>query len=135
MADMVGSAGTAGFMANTANILVRYREADTSSAEVGRNSAGANRKNTAPGAAATGVAEIGVAAIGAAVGGIVVTDSSTSVALVIRTIGVGTLLGAGELRTRSTTAIILTGIIRRPGTIMIPIAPYQENDSSRPNPS
>ena len=127
MADMADTAAITANMPNTANILARDR------CEADRNSAAANRENTATGAAATGVA-----VIGAAVGGIMdspVTDSSSSVDLVIRTTGVGTPLGAGAFLTRLTTAIILTGIILRIGTIMIPIAPYQESDSLGPDPS
>ena len=76
--------------------------------------------------------------IGGAIGVIMdspVTDSSSSVDLVIRTTGVGTPLGAGAFLTRLTTAIILMDIILRIGTIMIPIAPYQESDSLGPDPS
>ena len=105
-------------MANTANILARYRrEADTSSAEAGRNSAAAQREDIVTGAAATGAAVTGAAVTGAAV-----TDSSSSADLVIRTIGIGTPLGAGAFLTRLTTAIILMGIILRIGTIMITMA-------------
>ena len=65
-------------MANTANIIARYRrEADATSAAV-------NRENTATGAAAA--------------------DSSL-LAEVIRTTGIGTHMGAGAILTR-TTAII-----------------------------
>ena len=110
---MANVVGTADIMANPANILARGRcEADKSSAEADRNSAAANRENT----------ETGVAVIGAAIGGIIdspVTDSSSSVDLVIRTPGLGTPAGAGAFLTRLTTAIILTGIILRMGTIMV----------------
>ena len=59
---MADTADTADTMANTANILARYRrEADATSAEAGRNSAAANRQNTATGAAETGEAVIGAA--------------------------------------------------------------------------
>src|SRR4029453_18699501 len=120
-ADMAGTADTADIMANKANILARYRrEADASSAEAGRNSAAANRENTATGEVETGVAETGAAATGAAV-----TASSSPVDMVIRT-GVGTLLGAGAFLTR-TTAIILTSIIR------MTVAPYQEGHSMGPD--
>jgi hypothetical protein len=144
MADTADTADITANTPNTANILARdRREADTSSVEAGRNSAAANRENTATGAgvigvAATGVGETGVAVIGAAVGGIMdspVTDSSSSVHLVIRTTGVGTPLGAGAFLTRLTTAILLMDTILRIGTIMIPIAPYQESDSLGPDPS
>ena len=108
-------------MANTANILGRYRrEADASSAEAGRNSAAANRENTA-----TGEVETGVAVIGAAIGG-PVTDSSSPVDLVIRTTGIGTLIGDGAFLTRI-TAIILISIIR------MTVAPYQEGNSLGPD--
>jgi hypothetical protein len=130
MADMADTADTAAIMQNmpnTANILARDRcEADTSSAA-------ANRENTVTGAVVTGVAVIGAATRGIA--GSPVTDSSSSVDLVIRITGVGTPPGAGAFLTRLTTAIILTGIILRIGTIMIPIAPYQESDSLGPDPS
>ena len=110
--------GTADIMPNPANILARDRcEADRSSAEAGRNSAAANRENTE-----TGAAETGMAVIGAAIGGIIdspVTDSSSSVDLVIRTTGVGTPLGAGAFLTRLTTAIILTGLTLRMGTNLV----------------
>ena len=103
---------------DTADILARYpREADTSSAEAGRNSAAANREHIATGAAETGAAVTGAAATGAAV-----TDSSLAADLAIRTTGIRTPLGAGAFLTRLTTAIILMGIILRIGTIMIPIA-------------
>ena len=83
-----------------ADILARSRrEADTSSAEAGRNSAGADREHIETGAAATGAAD-----------------------LVIRTTGIRTPLGVGAFLTRLTTAIILMGIIPRIGTIMITIA-------------
>ena len=112
-------------MADTADILARCRrEADTSSAEAGRNSAAAHRENTATGAAATGAAVTGAAVTGTAVTGAAaigaaVTDSSSSVDLVIRTIGIGTPLGAGAFLTRLTTAIIPTGIILRMGTDLV----------------
>ena len=97
-------------MADTADIIARYRrEADTSSAEAGRNSAAADREHIVTGAAVTGAAATGAAVTGAA-------------DLVIRTTGIGTPLGAGAFLTRLTTAIILMGIILRIGTIMITIA-------------
>ena len=134
MADMADTAAIMQNMPNTANILARdRREADTSSTAAGRNSAAPNRENTV-----TGAVETGIAVIGGAIGVIIdspATDSSSSVDLVIRTTGVGTPLGAGAFLTRLTTAIILTGIILRIGTIMIPIAPYQESDSLGPDPS
>ena len=118
MADIADIADTADIMADTADILARYRrEADTSSAEAGRNSAAAQGENIVTGAAANGAAVTGVAATGAAV-----TDSSLALDLVIRTTGIGTPLGAGAFLTRLTTAIILMGIILRISTIMITIA-------------
>ncbi len=116
MADMAGTADTEDIMPNTANILARYRrEADTSSAEAGRNSCAAHRENTATGAVETGVAAIGATAD-----------------LVIRTTGIGTHIGAGAILTRTRT----TGIILRMGTIMITtVVPYQESDSLGPDPS
>jgi hypothetical protein len=110
MEDMADTAGTADIMANTANILARYRrEVDASSAEAGRNSAAADRENTAA----------GVAVIGAATGGVTIdppaTDSSLSADSVIRT----THTGAGAILTRTRT----TAIILRMCTIMITLAP------------
>jgi hypothetical protein len=162
-ADMVVTADITADTADiTAHILARYRrEADTSSAETGRPSAAANREHTvigtaangaavtgaaATGAAATGAATTGAAVTGAAVTGAAttgaattgaaVTDSSSSADLVIRTTGIGTPLGAGAFLTRLTTAIILTGIILRMGTIMlITVAPHQGGDSLAPDPS
>ena len=115
----------ADIMANTANILARYRrEADTSLAEAGRHSAAANREYIVTGTAATGAAVTGAPATGAAV-----TDLSSAVDLVIRT----TPIGAGAILTRTrTTAIILIGIILRIGTT---IAPYQEGNSFGTDPS
>jgi hypothetical protein len=125
---------TADTMANTANILARYRcEEDATSAKTGGNSAAANRQNTATGLAETGeVVETGEEVIGAAIGGVAVTgvgaaDSSLS-AEVIRTTGIGTHIGAGAILTR-TTAIIL-----RIGTLTT-VAPYQDSDSSGLDPS
>ena len=113
MAVMAVMADTADIMADTAGILARYRrEADTSSAEAGRNSA----------AAATGAPVNGAAVTGAAATGAEVTDSSSAVDLVTRTTGIGTPLGAGAFLTHLTTAIILMGITLRIGTIMITIA-------------
>jgi hypothetical protein len=115
---MADTADTADIMANKANILARCRrEADTSSAA-------AHWENTA-----TGEVETGVAVIGEAIGGIIdspVTDSSSPVDLVIRTTGIGTLLGAGAFLTRI-TAIILISIIR------MTVAPYQEGNSLGPD--
>ena len=100
---------------DTADILARYpREADTSSAEAGRNSAAANREHIVTGAAETGAAVTGAAATGAAV-----TDSSLAADLVIRTTGIRTLLGAGAFLTRLITAIIPMGIILRMGTDLV----------------
>jgi hypothetical protein len=111
----------ADIMANTANILTRYgREADATSA-------GANRENTATGAAETGEAVIGAAIRGVAVTGAAAADSSL-LAEVIRTTGIGTHIGAGAILTR-TTAIIL-----RIGTLTT-VAPYQDSDSLGPDPS
>jgi hypothetical protein len=110
-------------MANTANILARNRrEADTVSVAAGRNPAEANRQNPA-----TREVETGAAVIGAAIGA-PVTESSLPVDLVIRTIGVGTPLGAGAFLTR-TTAIILMRIIR------MTVAPHQEGNSLGPDSS
>jgi hypothetical protein len=114
-------ADTADTMANTANILARYRrEADTSSVVV-------NRENTATGAAETGEAVIGGAIGGVAVTGAAAADLSLS-AEVIRTTGIGTHIGAGVILTR-TTAIIL-----RIGTLTT-VAPYQDSDSLGLDPS
>jgi hypothetical protein len=126
-------ADTADTMANTANILARYRrEADATSAEAGGNSAAANRENTATGAAETGEGVIGATIGGVAVTGAAAADSSLS-AEVIRTTGIGTHIGAGAILTR-TTAIILIGIILRIGTLTT-VAPYQDSDSLGPDPS
>jgi hypothetical protein len=130
---MADTADTADTMANTANILARYRrEADATSAEAGGNSAAANRENTATGAAETGEGVIGAAIGGVAVTGAAAADSSLS-AEVIRTTGIGTHIGAGAILTR-TTAIILIGIILRIGTLTT-VAPYQDSDSLGPDPS
>ena len=137
------TADTANIMAHAADILARYhREADTSSAEAGRHSAAANREHIVTGAAAngaavTGAAVTGAAATGAATTGAAVTDSSLSADLVIRTTRIGTHIGAGAILTRTrSTAIILTGIILRMGTIMlITVAPHQGGDSLAPDPS
>jgi hypothetical protein len=119
MADTADMADT---MANTANILARYRrEADATLAQAGGNSAAANRENTATGAAETGEGVIGAAIGGVAVTGAAAADSSLS-AEVIRTTGIGTHIGAGAILTR-TTAIIL-----RIGTLTT-VAPYQDSDS------
>src|SRR5438067_12636106 len=57
----------ADIMADTADILARYRrEADTSSAEVGRNSPAAHREHIVTGTAATGAAVTGAAVTGVA---------------------------------------------------------------------
>ena len=135
---MADTADTADTMANRANILARYRrEADTSSAEAGRNSAAVHREHIESGAAANGAAVDGMAVDGTVVTGAAATDSSLSVDLVTRTTGVGTLLGAGAFLTHTRiTANILIGIILRIGTIMIiTIAPYQEGNSFGPDPS
>jgi hypothetical protein len=130
---MAHTADTADIMANTASILAPYpHDADTSSAEAVPNSAVANREHIA-----TGAAKTGKAVIGAAIGGIIdspLINSSRSVDLVIRTTtGIGTLNGA--FLTRLTTAIILTDIILRIGTIMIIRgAPNRERDSWDPDP-
>jgi hypothetical protein len=129
MADMADTTDTADIMAGAADILARYRrEADTSSAEAGRNSAAAHREHTVTGAAANGPAVTGEAVTGEAV-----TDSSSAVDLVIRT----TPIGAGAILTRTRiTAIILMRIILRMGTIMIiTVARYQESSSLGPDPS
>jgi len=111
MADM---ADTADIMADTADILARYRrEADTSSAEAGRNSAAAANGAAVNGAPVNGAAVTGAAATGA------VTDSSSAVDLVTRTTGIGTPSGAGAFLTCLTTAIIPMGIILRTGTDLV----------------
>ena len=128
MADVADTADTADIRPNTANILARSRrEADASSVEAGRNSAAPNREDTATGVVETGEVETGAAVTGAAAPGAAVTASSSPVDMVIRTTGVGTLLGAGAFLTR-TTAIILTSIIR------MTVAPYQEGNSMGPDP-
>ncbi len=130
---MADTADTADTMANRANILARdRREADTSSAEAGRNSAAVRREHIGSGVAANGAAVDGTVVTGAAA-----ADSFLSVDLVTRTTGVGILLGAGAFLTHTRiTAIILIGIILRIGTIMIiTIAPYQEGSSLGLDPS
>ncbi len=125
MADTADTAAIMANMPNTANILARdRREVDTRSAEAGRNSAAANRENTAIGEVETGVAVIGAAIGGVAVTGAAAADPSLS-AEVIRTTGIGTHIGAGAILTR-TTAIIL-----RIGTLTT-VAPYQDSDSFDP---
>ena len=110
-ADIADTADITADMADImADILARYRrEADTSSAEAGRNSAAAQREDIVTGAAVTGAAATGA----------VVTDSSSAVDLVIRTTGIPTPLGAGAFLTRLTTAIIPMGIILRMGTDLV----------------
>jgi hypothetical protein len=128
MADTADTAAIMANMPNTANILARdRREVDTRSAEAGRNSAAANRENTAIGEVETGVAVIGAAIGGVAVTGAAAADPSLS-AEVIRTTGIGTHIGAGAILTR-TIAIIL-----RIGTLTT-VAPYQDSDSLGPDPS
>ena len=119
---MADTADTADTMANTANILARYRrEADATSAEAGLNSVAANRENTATGPAETGEAVIGAAIGGMAVTGAAAADSSLS-AEVIRTTGIGTHIGAGAILTRT------TAIIPRICTLTT-VVPYQDSDS------
>jgi len=118
---MADTADTADTMANTANIIARYRrEADATSAAV-------NRENTATGAAETGEGVIGAAIGGVAVTGAAAADSSL-LAEVIRTTGIGTHMGAGAILTRT------TAIIHRIGTLTT-VAPYQDSDSLGPEPS
>src|SRR6266850_6671975 len=124
---MADTADTADTMPNTANILARdRREVNTRSAEAGRNSAAANRENTAIGEVETGVAVIGAAIGGVAVTGAAAADPSLS-AEVIRTTRIGTHIGAGAILTR-TIAIILR--IGTPTTV----APYQDTDTLGPDP-
>lgn len=106
-------------MANTANILARYRR------EADATSAAANRENTETGEAETGEGLIGAAIDGVVVTGAAAADSSLS-AEVIRTTGIGTHIGAGAILTR-TTAIIL-----RIGTLTT-VAPYQDSDTLGPD--
>jgi hypothetical protein len=128
--------------ADTPDTLVQYRrEEDTSSAEVGRNSVAAHRKDIEIGVAANGVAVNGVAATGVGTplgAGAFLTRLTTAImgitlgtgtGLVIPFTGVGTHIGPGAFpftHTR-TTALILTRIILPIGTLTI--APYQEGDS------
>ena len=128
---------TPDIMADTADILARYRrEADTSSAEVGRNSPAAHRGHIVTGAAAIGAADLVIRTTGICTplgAGAFLTRLTTAIIpmgiilrmgtdLVIHTTGIGTPLGAGAFLTRLTTTIILMGIIVRIGTIMITIA-------------
>ena len=143
---MADTADAADIMADTADILARYRrEADTSSAEARRNSVAAHREHIEIGVAANGAAVVnGAAAAGAAVIGIgtplgagaFLTHLTTAIILMGITLGIGTDLvihstGVGAFLTCTrTTAFILTGTILRIGTLMIiTIAPYQEGDS------
>ena len=118
---MADTADTADTMANTANILARYRR------EADATSAAAHRENTATGAAETGEGVIGAAIGGVAVTGAAAADSSLS-AEVIRTTGIGTHIGAGAILTRTTV------IILRIGTLTT-VAPYQDSDTLGLNPS
>ena len=125
-------ASTVDIMADTADILARYRrEAGTSLAEAGRNSAAAANGGPITGAAVDLV--IRTTGIGTPLGAEFLMRLTTAIIpmgiilrmgtdLVIRTTGIGTPLGAGAFLTRLTTAIILMGIILRLGTIMITIA-------------
>src|SRR5437667_11865085 len=151
---MADTADAADIMADTADILARYRrEADTSSAEARRNSVAAHREHIEIGVAANGAVVNGTpvngavvngaAAAGAAVIGIgtplagaFLTHLTTAIILMGITLGIGTDLvihstGVGAFLTCTrTTAFILTGTILRIGTLMIiTIAPYQEGDS------
>ena len=113
-------------MANTANILNRYRR------EADATSTAANRENTGTVAAATGEAATGEGLIGAAIGGVAVigaaaADSSLS-AEVIRTTGIGTHIRAGAILTRTTAIILRIGILTT-------VAPYQDTDTLGPDPS
>ena len=120
---MADTADTADTMANTANILARYRrEADATSAEAGGTSAAAHRENTA-----TGEGVIGAAMGGVAVTGTAAADSSLS-AEVIRTTGIGTHIGAGAILRRTTAIILRIGILTT-------VAPYQDSDSLGLDPS
>ena len=96
------------------------------SAEASRNSAAANRQNTATGTAETGEGVFGGAIGGVAVTGATAADSSLS-AEVIRSTGIGTHIGAGGILTRN------TAIILRIGTLTT-VAPYQDSDSMGPEP-
>src|SRR4029077_12803514 len=131
---MADTADTADTMANTENILARYRrEADATSVGAGRNSAAANRQNTATGPAETGEGvETGEAVIGAAIGGVAVTGAAAADSFLlaggIRTTGIGTHIWAAAILTH-TTAIIL-----RIGTLTT-VAPYQDSDTLGPDPS
>ena len=137
---MAVMADTADIMADTADILARYRrEADTSSAEAGRNSAAAANGAPTNGAAVIDSSlalDLVIRTTGICIppgAGAFLTRLTTAIIpmgiilrmgtdLVIRTTGIGTPLGAGAFLTRLTTAIILMGIIVRMGTIMITIA-------------
>jgi hypothetical protein len=94
-------------MADTVDILARYRrEADTSSAEAGRNSAAEHREHIETRVTAKGAAVNG-AAVKGAVSGATANGTAVSGAAVT---GIGTPLGAGAFLTRLTTVIILMGI-------------------------
>jgi hypothetical protein len=64
---------------------------------------------------------------GVAVTGTAAADSSLS-AEVIRTTGIGTHIGAGAILTRTTAIILRIGILTT-------VAPYQDSDSLRLDPS
>jgi hypothetical protein len=64
---------------------------------------------------------------GVAVTGTAAADSSLSAA-VIRTTGIGTHIGAGAIFTRTTAIILRIGILTT-------VAPYQDSDSLRLDPS
>ena len=120
MADIADTVDT---MANTANILARYRrEADTSSVVV-------KRENTA-----TGEAEIGAAIGGVAVTGAAAADSSLPAEVIVTYSNWYPYWGWGSPYLTGTTGIILIRIILRIG-MLTTVAPYQDSDSLGHDPS
>ena len=118
MADMADTADAADIMADTADILARYRrEADTSSAEARRNSVAAHREHIEIGVAANGAVVNGTPVNGAAANGAAVVNGAAAAGAAV--IGIGTPLGAGAFLTHLTTAIILMGITLGIGTDLV----------------
>src|SRR5437762_7094402 len=121
MADMADTAEAADIMADTADILARYRrEADTSSAEARRNSVAAHREHIEIGVAANGAVVNGAPVNGAAANGAAVVNGAAAAGAAV--VGIGTLLGAGAFLTHLTTAFILLGITLVIGTVLVIIS-------------
>jgi len=115
---MADTADAADIMADAADILARYRrEADTSSAEVRRNSVVAHREHIEIGVAANGAVVNGAPVNGAAANGAAVVNGAAAAGAAV--VGIGTPLGAGAFLTHLTTAIILMGITLGIGTDLV----------------